>query len=50
MIGIVWPKVKGKYKGSASTEGYAMEDGTELSEKDKKWSGIKNTDSFHRTK
>lgn len=43
-IGIVWPKVKGQYRGSASAEGYAFEDGTELklSEKDQKWSGIDN--------
>ena len=43
-IGIVWPKVKGEYKGSASAEGYALDDGTELrlSEKDQKWIGLKN--------
>lgn len=39
MIGIVWPQVKGEYKGSANAEGYVLEDGTEfrLSEKDQKW-------------
>lgn len=38
-IGIVWPLIKGEYKGSASAEGYALEDGTKLilSEKDQKW-------------
>lgn len=38
-IGIVWPQVKGRYRGSASTEGYALEDGTplKLSVKDQKW-------------
>ncbi len=43
-IGIVWPKVKGEYKDSASAEGYALEDGTvlRLSEKDQMWSGVNN--------
>ena len=38
-IGIQWPQVKGTYQGSASAEGYVMEDGTalNLSDKDKKW-------------
>ena len=47
-IGIVWPQVKGEYKGSASTEGYALDDGTELrfSEKDQKWLGIKDTFNY----
>ena len=41
-IGIVWPNVIGTYRGSASAEGYALEDGTplNLSEKDQKWPGI----------
>ena len=41
-IGIVWPKVKGKYKGSASAERYALDDGTglRLSEKDQKWTNL----------
>ncbi len=45
-IGIVWPKLEGKYRGSASAEGYTV-DGTPLilSEKDQKWLGIKDT--FH---
>lgn len=44
-IGIVWPKVKGEFKGTAEAKGYALEDGTplNLSEKDQKWSGIKET-------
>ncbi len=29
-IGIVWPELKGDYKGSASAEGYTLEDGTAL--------------------
>lgn len=43
-IGIDWASlgVKGEYKGSASAEGYTLEDGTplNLSDKDQKWSGI----------
>ena len=47
-IGIRWPQVKGSYQGSASAEGYVMEDGTplNLSEKDQKWLGIKDTFKF----
>ena len=38
-IGIVWPKLRGAYPGSASGEGYTLEDGTpiRLSEKDQAW-------------
>lgn len=38
-IGIEWPELKGEYKGSASAEGYTLEDGTvlNLSDKDQKW-------------
>ena len=41
-IGIIWPTVSGTYQGSASVEGYTLEDGTplNLSEKDQKWKGI----------
>ena len=47
-IGIVWPDVVGCYGGSASSEGYTMSDGTllKLSDKDQKWSGIKDTFSY----
>ena len=40
-IGIVWPRLFGEYKGSASAEGYTV-DGValNLSEKDQKWTGI----------
>ena len=40
-IGIEWPELKGEYKGSASAEGYTLEDGTalNLSDKDQKWLG-----------
>ena len=46
-IGIVWPKLVGKYKGFASAEGYTV-DGVplNLSEKDQKWLGIKDTFTF----
>lgn len=46
-IGIVWPEVTGAYPGNASAEGYTLEDGTplNLSEKDQKWAGLKDT--FH---
>ena len=41
-IGIKWPGVIGEYRGTASAEGYKMEDGTKLvlSEKDQGWTGI----------
>ena len=46
-IGIQWPEITGAYNGTASAEGYAMADGTplNLSDKDQKWLGIKDT--FH---
>ena len=46
-IGIVWPELTGEYHGSASAEGYALKDGTKLnlSDKDQKWLGFKDT--FH---
>lgn len=47
-IGIVWPKLTGEYSGSASAEGYRLEDGTalNLSEKDQKWQCLKDTFCF----
>ncbi len=44
-IGIQWPELVGEYAGSASTEGYALSDGTplNLSEKDQKWLGLEDT-------
>lgn len=47
-IGIVWEQVVGEYKGSASAEGYCLEDGTKLtlSDKDQKWLGIKDVLKF----
>ena len=47
-IGITWPEVTGLYKGSAEAEGYTLADGTplNLSEKDQKWLGLKDTFKF----
>lgn len=47
-IGIQWPQVVGEYLGSASGEGYHLEDGTplNLSEKDTQWLGIRDTFKF----
>ena len=47
-IGIDWPELTGDYQGTASAEGYAMADGTplNLSEKDQKWLGLKDTFRF----
>ena len=47
-IGIEWPQVKGVYTGSADPSGYTLEDGTplNLSEKDCRWSGIRETWHF----
>ena len=46
-IGIVWPKLEGVYNGTASAEGYTL-DGVplNLSDKDQKWFGIKDTFKF----
>ena len=46
-IGITWPRLEGKYKDTASAEGYTV-DGTplNLSDKDQKWLGIKDTFKF----
>lgn len=46
-IGIVWPKLIGEYKGSASAEGYTVDGAPlNLSDKDQKWLGIKETFTF----
>lgn len=46
-IGIAWPKLSGTYRGNAGAEGYTV-DGTplNLSEKDQKWLGIRDTFKF----
>jgi dTDP-4-dehydrorhamnose 3,5-epimerase len=47
-IGIEWPQVSGEYDGTASAAPYTLSDGTplNLSEKDQKWLGLKDTFSF----
>lgn len=47
-IGIEWPGLIGAYAGNASAAGYTLEDGTplNLSEKDQKWLGLKDTFKF----
>ena len=44
-IGINWPNIIGDYNGTAMAEGYTMADGTplNLSDKDQRWAGIKET-------
>lgn len=51
-INIQWPKLRGAYPGSASAEGYTLEDGTplNLSDKDQKWLGLKDTFHFSSEK
>ena len=46
-IGIQWPKLEGTYQGSASAAGYTV-DGVplNLSDRDQKWLGIKDTFKF----
>lgn len=47
-IGIEWPGLRGDYPGSADSADYTLADGTplNLSEKDKKWLGLKDTFKF----
>lgn len=47
-IGIEWPQLKGGYNGTANANGYTLDDGTplNLSDKDQKWVGIRQTFSF----
>lgn len=44
-IGVVWPEISGEYHGDARADGYTLYDGTplNLSEKDQKWGGLKET-------
>ena len=51
-INIQWPQLRGAYPGSASAEGYTLEDGTplNLSDKDQKWLGLKDTFHFRSEK
>ena len=47
-IGIEWPHLEGAYPGSADASGYHLDDGTalNLSDKDQKWLGLKDTFKF----
>ena len=47
-IGIEWPELVGEYPGSADASGYTLADGTplNLSDKDQKWLGLKDTYAF----
>ena len=46
-IGIVWPHLTGVYQGSASGDGYTVDDvPLKLSERDQKWCGIKDTFNY----
>ena len=47
-IGIDWPDLTGEYKGNCTADGYSMSDGTplNLSDKDQKWLGLKDTFRF----
>lgn len=47
-IGIEWPELIGEYNGTSSAEGYTLSDGTKLnlSDKDQKWLGFKDTFKF----
>lgn len=47
-IGIEWPQLEGEYDGTASASGYHLVDGTalNLSDKDQKWLGLKDTFKF----
>ncbi|MDY2853826.1 MAG: dTDP-4-dehydrorhamnose 3,5-epimerase [Oliverpabstia sp.] len=51
-INIQWPQLRGTYPGSASAEGYTLKDGTplNLSDKDQKWLGLKDTFHFSSEK
>ena len=46
-IGIVWPKLAGEYRGTASAEGYTVGGvPLNLSGKEHKWQGLKDTFRF----
>lgn len=47
-IGIKWPQLHGEYKGSASSEGYQLEDGTllNISDKDQSWGRLQEAQKF----
>ena len=47
-IGIEWPELVGEYRGSASSDGYILSDGTplKLSSKDQMWLGLQDAFAF----
>ena len=47
-INITWPQFVGEYPGNADASGYTLADGTplNLSDKDQKWVGLKDTFKF----
>lgn len=47
-INIAWPRLVGEYPGNADASGYTLADGTplNLSDKDQKWVGLKDTFKF----
>lgn len=47
-VGIEWPELTGAYNGTPAKDGYKLEDGTplNLSDKDQKWGGLKDTFNF----
>ena len=46
-IGVHWPKLEGAYRGTPSSEGYTVDSvPLNLSEKDQKWLGLKETFTF----
>lgn len=47
-INIAWPQLVGEYPGNADASGYTLADGTplNLSDKDQKWVGLKDTFKF----
>lgn len=49
-IGVEWPRLCGEYQGTPSSAGYYLEDGTplNLSDKDQKWSRVKDTFKFEK--
>ena len=46
-IGIAWPKLNGTYCGTPAADGYTVDGAPlNLSEKDQKWTGLKDTFTF----
>lgn len=49
-LNVQWPNLKGTYPGNASSQGYALEDGTplSLSDKDQLWLPLDQTHTFEK--